>query len=437
ACRQLSLEREMACDDRVVAWGAAAEVYAAGILKAAERSVIAVGPPSGAHQLALFSAKRILERRLEMILNRDRARMITHQWRYMVLPVAVIVVAGFLLIPRYSAKNPSAGPPATDSPRSAKGSPVKAPYTAQEQELIEMIRQVAEVIPDQWRYRYYKAGLPEERLILDDFKLYDNRSSLTIIPPHPEEIPGPPDPPYTIPKVEVGDFEVSVNGDSAVIDFIATLHLSVPGQEKETLLTDPYRVKLVKVNDQWQADRRNRMPWVGAMFWPPRPPAPASWVQGPWAEAQRSTPGINIVNNGTAEFSITVHSSSTFEDFHSDEALPGETKKEYCCLVQNPVVRLGELELRAEEGFHLLNLDGSNPYPVDRIRLKERFELQWGDQTYYGLGSVTAGYHLQNKRLSLGSFPETKLYKTPDRTGEAITLQQAGQELKDRALRKN
>src|SRR5215470_5478783 len=274
ACRQLSLEREMACDDRVVALGAAAEVYAAGILKAAERSVIAVGPPGGAHQLALFSARQILERRLEMILNTDRARMITHQWRYLVLPAVVIAVAGFLLIPRYSAKNSSAGAPATDSPRSAKGSPVKAQYTAQEQELIEMIRQVAEVIPHQWRYRYYRAGLPEERLVLDDFKLYDKRSALTIIPPHPEEIPGPPDPPYTIPKVEVGDFEVSVNGDSAVIDFIATLHLSVPGQEKETLLTDPYRVKLVKVNDQWRADRRNRGPWVGAMFWPPPPPPP-------------------------------------------------------------------------------------------------------------------------------------------------------------------
>ena len=61
ACRQLSLEREMACDDRVVASGVAAEVYAAGILKAAERSVIAVGAPSGAHQLAIFGARQILE----------------------------------------------------------------------------------------------------------------------------------------------------------------------------------------------------------------------------------------------------------------------------------------------------------------------------------------------------------------------------------------
>jgi hypothetical protein len=428
ACRQLSLEREMACDDRVVASGVAAEVYATGILKAAERSVIAVGPPGGAHQLALFSAKQILERRLEMILNTNRARMIAHQWRYLVLPIAMIAVAGFLLIPRYSAKNSSSNGPAKDSVEPAKGSLVKATYSAQEQELIDMIQQVAEAIPQQWHYLYYRAGLPGERLVLDDFRLYDKRSSLTIIPPHPQKIPGPPDPHYSITKVEVGAFEVSIDSDSAVIDFIATLHLSVPGQDKEALETDPYRVKLVRVNAQWQADRRNRMPWVGAMFWPPPPPVPASWVQGAWAEAQRTTPGMSVINNGDAEFSITVQSSSTFDD--------PQSATEYCCLVQNAVVKLGELELRAENGFHMLKRDGSNINGVDRIQLKDRFDLQWGEQTYYGLGSVTAGYHQQNRRLGLGSFPETMLYRTPDRTGEAITLQQLAQELKDQALRK-
>jgi beta-lactamase regulating signal transducer with metallopeptidase domain len=434
ACRQLILEREMACDDRVVASGVAAEVYAAGILKAAERSVIAVGSPGGAHQLALFSAKQILERRLEMILNTNRARMIVHQWRYLVLPIALIAAAGFLLIPRYSAKNSSSNSPATNSLKPAIGSPVKATYSAQEQELIDMIQQVAEAIPQQWDYRYFRAGLPGERLVLDDFRLYDKRSSLTIIPPHPKEIPGAPDPHYSIPKVEVGAFEVSIDGDSAVIDFIATLHLNVPGQDKEALETDPYRVKLVKVDGQWQADRRNRMPWVGAMFWPPPPPRPATWVQGPWAEAQRTTHGMGIVNNGATQFSITVQSSSTFYDSDYDS----EAQKEYCCLVQGAVVKLGDLELRAEKGFHLLNRDGVNPYPgIEKIQLKDQFELQWGEQTYYGLGSVTATYHQQNKRLGLGGFPETILYRTPDRTGEAITLQQLAQELRNQALRKN
>src|SRR5262252_10901832 len=41
ACRQMSLEREMACDDRVVSLGASAAAYAERILKVAERSLAA------------------------------------------------------------------------------------------------------------------------------------------------------------------------------------------------------------------------------------------------------------------------------------------------------------------------------------------------------------------------------------------------------------
>ena len=66
----------MACDDHVVGSGAEAETYAESIIKAAERSI---GAPRGAHQLALFSARQILERRIEMILNKERTRVITQQ----------------------------------------------------------------------------------------------------------------------------------------------------------------------------------------------------------------------------------------------------------------------------------------------------------------------------------------------------------------------
>lgn len=443
ACRQLSLEREMACDDQVVASGVAAEVYVAGILKAAERSVIAVGAPNSAHQLAIFGSRRILERRLEMILNTNRARIIAHQWRYLVLPAALIAVAGFLLIPRYSAKNSSSDSLAKD-PLPAKGSLVKATYSRQEQELIDMIQQIAEAIPQQWHYRYRKAGLQDERLLLDDFRLYDRRSSLTIIPPSPERFSGALSPT----KVEVRNFEVTINGDWAVIDFIGTIHLSVPDQDKELLIADPYRVKLVRVNDQWQADRRNRTPWVGAMFWPPPPPTmPYPELQGAWAEAQQAAPGINIVNNGDAEFSV--QSSSTSDDSQNAEAQLSDLEHRVCRCgaspVQNAVMKLGELELRAEKGIRfshaekgvqMLDQDGLRMFAVDAIHLKDRFELQWGEQTYYGLGSVTANYHQDNKRLPIGGFPETRLYRTTDRTGEAITLQQLAQELKDRALRK-
>ncbi len=433
ACRQLSLEREMACDDRVVAAGVAAEVYAAGVLKAAERSVIAVGSPSGAHQLALSSTGQILERRLEMILNTNRARMIAHQWRYLVLPIAMIAVAGFLLIPRYSAKDSSSNSPAIDSPKPAKDSPVKVTYSAQEQELIDMIQQVAEAIPQQWHYRYHRAGLPDGRLVLDDLRVYDRQSPLIILLPKPPQIPVGVAPGYSISKVEVGAFDVSVNDDSAVIDFIGTLHLSVPGQDKETLVTDPYRVNLVKVNDQWQADRQNMPRGVGPMFWPPRPPAPPFETHGAHFERSRHIDAMTLHNFGDAQF--LVQSSLPFEGPQSVEMKLDEKELEWCgCKaweLQNAVVKLAELELRAEKGSRTLG-----PH-VDAVYLKDRFEFQWGKQIYYGLGDITAGYHLQNKRLGLGSSPETKLYRTPDRTGEAITLQQLAQELKYQSLRKN
>ena len=93
ACRQITLERELACDDRVVSLGTEAETYAESILKVAERNIV----PRGLHQPAFFSTKQFLERRLLMILNPDRLRTIQPSWRYLLLPVALLAVIAVLL----------------------------------------------------------------------------------------------------------------------------------------------------------------------------------------------------------------------------------------------------------------------------------------------------------------------------------------------------
>jgi beta-lactamase regulating signal transducer with metallopeptidase domain len=445
ACRQLIVEREMACDDRVVELGASADVYANCLLKAAERNVAAVEEPSGVRQLALFSAKQILERRLQMILNTDRARAIIHPWRYLIFPLALIAVAGFLLIPRYSAKNLSSYALAKDSTAAAGKPTVKRIYSPQEQELIDMIQQVAAAVPQEWQRLYLRSGLPDKRLLLDDFKLYNNRSQLTIIPPRPQQIPD------ALPtQVEVGDFEVSINGDSAVVDFIGKIHLSAPGYNNESVVTDPYRATLEKVGNRWQANRKNRMPWVGAMFWPPGPPAPPYELHGVWADAQKAVPGINIVNSGDAEFSIGGQTPTASDGAQTGDAELSELEHSLCRCIAQPVraatIKLGELALRgdqgirflhSEKGVQMVDREGLKIFAIDSIFFKDRFELQWGEQTYYGLGSVKASYHQGIKRLGIGSFPETKLYRTPDRSGDPITLRQLAQELKDRALRKN
>ena len=96
ACRQLAVEREMACDDHVVGSGAEAETYAESIIKTAERSV---GAPRGAYQLALFGARQILERRIEMILNKDRKRVFVGKWKYLILPATLIAMLAWMLLP--------------------------------------------------------------------------------------------------------------------------------------------------------------------------------------------------------------------------------------------------------------------------------------------------------------------------------------------------
>jgi hypothetical protein len=93
ACRQMILERELACDDRVVSLGAEAVTYAESILKVAERNIV----PRGLHQPAFFSTKQFLERRLTMILNPDRLRTLQHSWRYLLLPVGLLAVITMLL----------------------------------------------------------------------------------------------------------------------------------------------------------------------------------------------------------------------------------------------------------------------------------------------------------------------------------------------------
>jgi beta-lactamase regulating signal transducer with metallopeptidase domain len=100
ACRQMSLERELACDDRVVIHGTEAETYAESIVKVAERNISLARVPSGAHQLAIFNSRQMLERRIEMILNKDRVRVIAHHWKYVVPAAVVLGILVWMIIPQ-------------------------------------------------------------------------------------------------------------------------------------------------------------------------------------------------------------------------------------------------------------------------------------------------------------------------------------------------
>jgi beta-lactamase regulating signal transducer with metallopeptidase domain len=128
ACRQIRLEREFACDDCVVGTGTDATAYAESILKAAERC-LAKPAVAALHQPAFFTSKQTLERRLEMIMNTNRVRVLTAHWRYLVLPVVLLAALSVLLLPNRSSE---ASPPAalqTGAPQNLFLDPLKLVVT--------------------------------------------------------------------------------------------------------------------------------------------------------------------------------------------------------------------------------------------------------------------------------------------------------------------
>jgi beta-lactamase regulating signal transducer with metallopeptidase domain len=98
ACNQLSIERELSCDEHVLFLGAKASSYVESILKVAEKSVAA----DVLHQPA-FITKKMLERRIEMILKNDRLKGSARRWTLLIIPVALIAVMLWVLVPNRSA----------------------------------------------------------------------------------------------------------------------------------------------------------------------------------------------------------------------------------------------------------------------------------------------------------------------------------------------
>jgi beta-lactamase regulating signal transducer with metallopeptidase domain len=94
ASNQLSIERELSCDERVLFLGVKASSYVESILKVAEKSVAS----DVLHQPA-FITKKMLERRIEMILKNENLKWSAKHWTLLILPVALIAIMLWVLIP--------------------------------------------------------------------------------------------------------------------------------------------------------------------------------------------------------------------------------------------------------------------------------------------------------------------------------------------------
>jgi beta-lactamase regulating signal transducer with metallopeptidase domain len=132
-CNQLSVERELACDDYVIGLGTEPKAYAESILKAAERSLLT----DVVHRTASFASGRRLERRIEMILDTSRIRQPLRQWRFLWLPFILIGVITWLVIPDASSRprlqggvglsTANGAPPDSDATVSLGSGPRRAP----------------------------------------------------------------------------------------------------------------------------------------------------------------------------------------------------------------------------------------------------------------------------------------------------------------------
>ncbi|MBP6823770.1 MAG: M56 family metallopeptidase, partial [Acidobacteria bacterium] len=240
ACRQLQVEREMACDDQVINSGVKSQLYVESILKAAERSLLS-NAPVGVHQLAFFSNRKTLERRIEMILNPDRIRVVTRQWRYLILPVALIAATSLLLVPGRAAKS--------------KPLPVN-----DEQVLIEMVQKVIDGIPER---KYGDANL----YVSDFFDTSGTRMMAMLIEYKGHD--------FEIKKIVADDFEVLLHESWATITFNAVIraqNLATGDYAKEQ--PSRYNVRLKNENGQWRVDRSSNWLELTQKFKPAPPPPP-------------------------------------------------------------------------------------------------------------------------------------------------------------------
>jgi TonB family protein len=108
ASKQLSLERELACDAEVLRAGADSGAYADGILKVAERGV----QERHSLQPAFNSPRKILERRIEMILNTPHWLTAPTPWHRRIVAAALFAFTATIgvLIPRVEVTATTAPP---------------------------------------------------------------------------------------------------------------------------------------------------------------------------------------------------------------------------------------------------------------------------------------------------------------------------------------
>ncbi len=424
ACRQLQIERETACDDQIINSGVKPDLYAESILKAAERSISKIGlsasSPSGAHQLAFFSNRKTLERRIEMILNPDRIRVVTRQWRYLILPVALIVAVSFLLVPSRAAqssllpdnRNQSiietvrnlAGDITNEKGRSVEKRPAKTatPAIKDEQVLIAMVQKVIDGIPER-NYGDANLGVSDfintasvpMTLMLAEFKGHD----------------------FEIRKVIADDFEVLLHEGWATVTFNATIraqNLATGKDAREFPIR--YAVRMKNENGLWSVDRSSDWLELTQKFKPAPPPPPPVPQKGTMPPPPPPPPPPFMAQLPNKDYNFQVIGKEPGGEY----AFQVNGKEQLSQQVRINV-SAGDFEGKPGLRFRMRHFD-LRTANVAQVKgayyLLDRFEIDRKGQVLYGSGTLKIANNGRSVEYSLSS--NGGIYLSPERSGQRI-----------------
>lgn len=318
-----------------------------------------------------------------MILNPDRIRVVTRQWRYLILPVALIAAASFLLVPG----------------RAAKSKPLPA---SDEQVLIEMVQKVIDGIPER------KYG--DANLYVSDFV---NTAAVTMTAML-AEFKGHD---FEIRKVIADDFEVILHDGWATVTFNATIRAQDLATGKDAReLPIRYNVRMKNENDQWRADRSSGWLELTQKFKPAPPPPPPVPQKGTIPPPPPPPPPPFLAQLPNKEYNFQVIG----KELGGEYAFQVNGKEQLSQQVRINV-SAGDFEGKPGLRFRMRHFD-LRTANVARVKgtfyLLDRFEIDRKGQVLYGTGTLKITNNGRSVEYSLSS--DGSIYLSPERTGQRI-----------------
>lgn len=213
ALKQLSVEREMACDEAVVSSGVNTTLYADTLLKVAERTL----SPQYEMEAMRFASKRTLERRLHGIMNNaflDSRR----RWVFIALPLLLLFTAGWFI-----------------------GSARAVQMSREEGEIREFLRQVAEIEVRRDSEAFDRLAAPEFIRIGANGEVWNKEQTLAY---------GRAPRNSTVQSVERRDETIRIYGDTAIVTGLGIARMR-EAAGREFVVRNLCTFVLVKRDGRW------------------------------------------------------------------------------------------------------------------------------------------------------------------------------------------